>query len=80
MHWECPIEGWKPHRARAERTANMPRMFVTLDVGKLTGWLNLLAPCRVDRRAYDAGRGAGWKATGRVAAAVLAACTRAGAD
>jgi len=27
-------------RARAERTPNMKRMFVTLEVSKLSGWLN----------------------------------------
>ena len=32
-------------------------MFVTLDVLKLSGWLNADAPCRVERRAYDAERG-----------------------
>ena len=47
------------HRARAERTLNMRYMFVTLDVSKLSGWLKATAPCRVERRAYDAGRGAG---------------------
>ena len=45
-------------RACAERTANMPYMAVTLDVSKLSGWLNALASCRVERRACDAGRGA----------------------
>ena len=45
-------------RARAERTWNIQAMFVTLDVSKLSGWLNALAPCRVERRACDAGRGA----------------------
>ena len=48
-------------RARAERTwnmANMPYMVVTLDVLKLSGWLNVYAFCRVERRACDAGRGA----------------------
>ena len=45
-------------RARAERTPNMSRMFVTLDVSKLSGWLNADAYCRVERRACDAGRGA----------------------
>ena len=47
------------HRARPERTANMLAMVVTLDVSKLRGWLNADADCRVERRAYDAGRGAG---------------------
>ena len=46
-------------RARAERTPNMRYMFVTLDVTKLSGWLNAEAYCRVERRACDAGRGAG---------------------
>ena len=45
-------------RARAERTANMPYMVVTLDVSKLSGWLNAVAVCRVERRACDVGRGA----------------------
>ena len=36
-----------------ERTPNMPAMVVTLDVLKLTGWLNLYAACRVERRACD---------------------------
>ena len=44
-------------RARAERTENMAPMFVTLDVSKLSGWLNAYACCRVERRACDAGRG-----------------------
>ena len=51
-------------RARAERTKNMEPMFVTLDVSKLSGWLNADASCRVERGACDAGRGkrgAGWE-------------------
>ena len=56
-------------RARAERTANMPCMLVTLDVSQLSDWLNALADCRVERRACDArgevrpGRreGVGWR-------------------
>ena len=44
-------------KARAERTKNMLRMSVTLDVSKLSGWLNVHACCRVDRRAYDAEQG-----------------------
>ena len=47
------------YRACAERTLNMPRMVVTLDVSKLSGWLNADADCRVERRAYDAERGVG---------------------
>ena len=34
-----------------ERTENISSMVVTLDVSKLTGWLNLCATCRVERRA-----------------------------
>ena len=33
-------------RARAERTINMFCMVVTLDVSKLSGWLNAYAACR----------------------------------
>ena len=44
-------------RARAERTQNMSYMVVTLDVSKLSGWLNAFAFCRVERRACDVGRG-----------------------
>ena len=45
----------KAGRARActERTWNMPSMVVTLDVSKLSGWLNADASCRVERRAFD---------------------------
>ena len=45
-------------------------MSVTLDVSKLSGWLNTTARCRVEKRAYDAdevqdGR---WEGVGAVAA------------
>ena len=43
-------------RARAERTENINAMLVTLDVSKLSGWLNADAPCPVERRAFKAGR------------------------
>ena len=33
---------------------NICCMVVTLDVSKLSGWLNALAYCRVQRRVYDA--------------------------
>ena len=62
-------------RARAERTSNMRAMSVTLEVSKLSGWLNADAPCRVERRACDMGRGAGREAGRRGTAAVQAACT-----
>ena len=45
-------------RARAERTSNMFRWSVTLDMSKLSAWLNADARCRVERRACDVGRGA----------------------
>ena len=38
-------------RARAERTENIHRMSVTLDVSKLSGWLNADAHCRVEMEA-----------------------------
>ena len=44
-------------RARAERTLNMANMSVTLDVSKLSAWLNAFANCRVEKRACDARRG-----------------------
>ena len=44
-------------RARAERTLNMLSMSVTLDVSKLSCWLNADASCRVERRACDVGSG-----------------------
>ena len=36
-------------KACAERTLNMSRMSVTLDVSKLSGWLNFDADCRVEK-------------------------------
>jgi hypothetical protein len=57
-------------RARAERTMNMPRMSVTLEVSQLSGnWLNAVF-CRVEGRGTCvARRGAGREAGGcRVAA------------
>eukprot|EP00964_Phaeocystis_antarctica_P086460 scaffold54754_cov65-Phaeocystis_antarctica.AAC.2 len=44
-------EGLGGYRACAERTSNMPYMVVTLDVSKLSGWLNADVPCRVEGRA-----------------------------
>ena len=40
-------------RARAERTSNIRCMLVTLDVSKLSGWLNADAPCRVKRESTE---------------------------
>ena len=59
------LEGWGVQRARAERTKNMLVMVVTLDVSKLSGWLNADARCQVKCRAYDAGRGVEREARGR---------------
>ena len=38
-------------RPRAERTENMYHMLVTLDVSRLSGWLNADAYCRAKRKA-----------------------------
>ena len=38
-------------RARAERTENMPLVLMTLDVLRLSDWLNADAPCRVEKEA-----------------------------
>ena len=49
MHGDGPKmkAGWGT-RARVKRTKNMPFTFVTLDVLKLSGWLNDDADCRVE--------------------------------
>ena len=52
-------------RARAERTPNMAPMLVTLDVSKLSGWLNASASCRVQREGMLIGRQAGQETEGR---------------
>ena len=48
---------------------NMLVMTVTLEVSKLSGWLNADAYCQVERRAYGAGRGWGQQ-TGATASSV----------
>ena len=50
----------------------MLTMFVTLEVSKLSGWLNDDAFCRVEKRAYDAGRDAEREAEGVGAVAAQA--------
>ena len=50
----------------------MLTMVVTLEVSQLSGWLNLVALCRVEKRACDAGRGAGREVGGREAVAAQA--------
>ena len=54
-------------RARAERTLNMNPMYVTLDVSKLSGWLNTDAYCRVTRGNMGGGAtcGQGGRRVGR---------------
>ena len=52
-------------RARAERTQNMYAMSVTLDVSRLSGWLNAYAYCRVGKRSIGGGATCG-QADGRV--------------
>jgi len=52
-------------RARAERTPNIPAMSVTLDVSRLSGWLNADAHCRVERGSIGGGTTCG-QAGGRV--------------
>ena len=44
-------------RARAERTSNMDTMLVTLDVSRLSGWLNACASCRVKRESIGGLKG-----------------------
>ena len=62
MHGEGSDSRLVGGRARAERTENMFRWSVTLYMSKLSAWLNTDAPCRFERRACDAGRGAVWEA------------------
>ena len=45
---------WGGYRACAERTQNIAFISLTLDVSKLSSWLNAAADCRVARQAYDA--------------------------
>jgi hypothetical protein len=42
-------------RARAKHTENMRSMVVTLEVSRLSGWLNADAYCRVKREASEEG-------------------------
>ena len=46
-----------------------------MDVSKLIAELNLVASCRVERRACDAGSGAAREAGVRGAVSAIAACT-----
>ena len=42
-------------RAREKRTSNIQNMLVTLDVSKLSGWLNADAYCRVKKKHGNRG-------------------------
>ena len=55
-------EGWGGYRACAERTENMPLMSVTLDVLRLSGWLNADAEqnMRLMVVTLDVSRLSGW--------------------
>ena len=44
-------------RARAERTPNMYSVLVTLDMSRLSGWLNADAYCRVKKERESIGGG-----------------------
>ena len=57
-----------------ERTWNMRSMVVTLEVSKLSGWLNFHASCRESNGGYTRGRDAGRGVGGPRATAVQAAC------
>ena len=80
--WAGGGRTWAGGSARAactERTRNMPFMSVTLDVSKLSGWLNALADCRVEKKgvrcAARCGPGGGGAWAG---GSTRAACTARG--
>ena len=52
-------------RARAKRTANMFPMLVTLDVSKLSDWLNACAYCRESKGGHAERAVAGQETGGR---------------
>ena len=66
-------------RACAERTPNMTSMSVTLDVSKLSGWLNADAYCRESKGGIRCGTRFGPGGGRRRATAAHAAC-RGGLD
>ena len=53
------------------RTRNMLPMSVTLDVSRLSGWLNAYADCRVARSHVEGDTGGWGTVRGRVAAVVV---------
>ena len=50
----CSVQGKTRLEYGRMCTWNITSKFVTLDVSKLSGWLNAVAPYRAERRAYDA--------------------------
>ena len=74
---QAACKGRAQLKARAERAQNMLVMSVTLDVSKLSGWLNASARCHIKCRgmAYDMGQGASREAVRRGPEAAQAACT-----
>jgi len=52
MHGNGLTQGLGAKGTRGERTLNMKNMSVTLEVSKLSGWLNAEADCRVEGRAH----------------------------
>eukprot|EP00964_Phaeocystis_antarctica_P059250 scaffold35177_cov64-Phaeocystis_antarctica.AAC.1 len=77
--WAGRREGRGPAAAHERRARREGPGFVTLDVSKLSGWLNALAYCRVESRAcamrsevWDGG----WRAWAGYSA--RAACTARG--
>ena len=55
---------------------NMAYMVVTLEVSKLSGWLKVVAPCRVEGRACDEGEVRAGKRDGLICGGgTQAACT-----
>eukprot|EP00964_Phaeocystis_antarctica_P017161 scaffold9465_cov50-Phaeocystis_antarctica.AAC.3 len=64
--------------ARAERTSNMLRISMTLEVSRLSGWLNLFAPCRESKGGHTVrGEVRTGRSGRRWATAGHAACRRA---
>ena len=44
---------WGGAHGTRERTANMARMVATLDVSRLSGWLNTTVHCQIKKRGCD---------------------------